>query len=316
VRTRGYFYLVVTTGFFGLGAVLANMVTTRIDPLLTTQLNLSIGTVLLGAYLVSRHQPLFPRELPGVDWVRVAFASVVGTGISLAFVITGLSLTSPVNGGFLMQLQGPTAIVVSTLALGERFRWWQGAGITVTLFGGFMVVMRTVDISLSAIGVGDILVFVGAVLAGVAFVPVKTVMARIEPLQLTFLRLLIAAITLVPIVVFSAGELRWQPTEYILLLQIVLAVTNFCLAFVTLHLGLSRIKAWEAASILQLEPAFTVLASFLLLALVPTPLQFAGGALMIAGGITSNVTQWQPIVRRTQRACESDMGQVIIEESS
>ncbi|MET8702999.1 DMT family transporter [Kitasatospora sp. NPDC004723] len=288
MRAQGYAFALLTAAFFGAGAVLANRVTREIDPLLTTGLNLSIGAVLLATQLAVRRRPLVPRGLTGRDWIRLGFVSVVGTGLSLALVIGGLSRTSPVNGGFLIQLQGPTAVLASVLLLGDRLRGWQSAGLAVTLAGGVLVVLRDPGAGFTSVGTGDLLVLAGAVLAGLAFLPAKTLMAKVPALQLGLWRLVPAAVVLLPVLLLTPGPLRWHPTAGTLGLQLLLAVTNFCLAYVTLHLALERLRPWETASVLQLEPAFTVLVALLALGLAPTPLQLLGGVLMIGGGLLAN----------------------------
>ncbi|MFB7475113.1 DMT family transporter [Kitasatospora sp. NPDC056184] len=288
MRAQGYAYALLTAAFFGAGAVLANRVTREIDPLLTTELNLSIGAVLLAGWLAAQRRPLVPRGLTGRDRLRLGFVSVVGTGLSLVLVISGLSRTSPVNGGFLMQLQGPAAVLASVLLLGDRLRGWQSAGLAVTLGGGVLVVLRDPGAGFTAVGTGDALVLAGAVLAGLAFLPAKSLMAKVPPLQLALWRLVPAAVVLLPVLLLAPGRLRWHPTAGTIGLQLLLAVTNFCLAYVTLHLALERLRPWETASVLQLEPAFTVLVALLALGLAPTPLQLLGGALMIGGGLLAN----------------------------
>ncbi|MEU2561895.1 DMT family transporter [Streptomyces longispororuber] len=285
---HGYAFALLTAAFFGAGAVLANRVTVDIHPLLTTELNLAIGAALLGTYLAARRRPLLPRGLDRGDWIRLGFVSVIGTGLSLALVVTGLSMTSPVNGGFLIQLQGPVAVLASVAVLGDRLRWWQTLGLTVTLFGGLLVVMRSPTAGLTSLRAGDVLVLLGALLAGLAYLPAKTLMDRVPPLQLSLWRLLPAALVLLPVLPLVPGRLRWHPDAATLTLQLVLAVTNFCLAYVTLHQALIRLRPWQTAGVLQLEPAFTVVISLVALALAPTPLQLAGGALMIAGGLAAH----------------------------
>ncbi|MFE7559410.1 DMT family transporter [Kitasatospora sp. NPDC057500] len=288
MRTQGYVFALLTAAFFGAGAVLANRVTREIDPLLTTEINLSIGAVLLAVQLAVRRRPLVPRGLTGRDWLRLGFVSVVGTGLSLALVISGLSRTSPVNGGFLIQLQGPAAVLASVLLLGDRLRARQSAGLAVTLAGGVLVVLRDPGAGFTGVGTGDALVLAGAVLAGLAFLPAKSLMAKVPALQLGLWRLVPAAVVLLPVLLLTPGPLRWHPTAGTIGLQLLLAVTNFCLAYVTLHLALERLRPWETASVLQLEPAFTVLVALLALGLAPTPLQLLGGALMIGGGLVAN----------------------------
>ncbi|MFF7456355.1 DMT family transporter [Kitasatospora sp. NPDC008115] len=288
MRTQGYAFALLTAAFFGAGAVLANRVTREIDPLLTTEINLSIGAVLLAVQLAVRRRPLVPRGLSGRDWLRLAFVSVIGTGLSLALVISGLSRTSPVNGGFLIQLQGPAAVLASVLLLGDRLRARQSAGLAVTLAGGVLVVLRDPGAGFTGVGAGDALVLAGAVLAGLAFLPAKSLMAKVPALQLGLWRLVPAAVVLLPVLLLTPGPLRWHPTAGTIGLQLLLAVTNFCLAYVTLHLALERLRPWETASVLQLEPAFTVLVALVALGLAPTPLQLLGGALMIGGGLVAN----------------------------
>ncbi|MER5635576.1 DMT family transporter [Kitasatospora sp. NPDC002227] len=288
MRTRGYLFALLTAAFFGAGAVLANRVTADIHPLLTTELNLAIGAALLACWLAVRRRPLVPRGLTAGDWARLGLVSVLGTGLSLALVITGLSMTSPVNGGFLIQLQGPAAVLASVLLAGDRLRRWQTLGLATTLLGGLLILLHSPGQGFTTVRTGDVLVLAGALLAGAAYLPAKTLTARIPAVELSHWRLLPAALALLPVLLLAPGPLRWHPGPGTLLLQLLLAVTNFCLAYLTLHLALPRLRAWETAGVLQMEPVFTLLISLLALGLTPTPLQLLGGALMITGGLAAN----------------------------
>src|SRR5689334_9746994 len=79
---------------------------------------------------------------------------------------------------------------------------------------------------------------------GYGFIPAKRLAGHIEALQLTALRLLLGAATLLPIVafqmLFESQSLLWQ-----------LTFTSFCLGYLSQQAGFRLLKAWEMATIMQ-----------------------------------------------------------------
>src|SRR5207245_2230109 len=68
--------------------------------------------------------------------------SCIGTALPLLFIVAGFTHSSALVGGFLLQLNGVTALIFALLLLGERIRLRQSLGILLLLLGSTLVVLK------------------------------------------------------------------------------------------------------------------------------------------------------------------------------
>lgn len=149
-------------------------------------------------------------------------------------------------------------------------------------------------------GLGDLMILAGAVGLGFGLIPAKRLAPRVDTLPLTALRLLMGAVTLLPVVVFQlivAGHaLLWQPSLITLLLVLpTYILTNFCLGYLSQQEGLRLLKAWEVGAITQTVPLFSTTFALLLLHDTMTLLQVCGGLLALLGGIVVSLSNREPL---------------------
>ncbi len=289
---RGIGYALAASCMFGLGAVLAQLVGKEIDATIVAFLCLAIGGLLVAACLPVSSTSLL-RVLPTLsrrDWLELFLLACPGTALPLLLIVAGFARTSALVGGFLLQINGVTALIFALLLLAERIRLRQYPGILLLLAGSTLVIFKNTGWSSGLFG--DLLILGGAVGLGFSFVPAKRLSLRIETLALTALRLLLGACTLLPIVIFqlitsaSSHSLLWQPSLVTLLwIFPCYIVSNFFLGYLSQQEGFRFIKAWEMASITQTVPIFSTLFAVLILHDSMTLLQLFGGALAISGGL-------------------------------
>jgi len=146
---------------------------------------------------------------------------------------------------------------------------------------------------------GDLLILAGAIGLGFGFIPAKRLSERIETLQLTALRLLLGAATLVPIIVyqflFRSQSVLWQPSFTSLWVLPLYILTSFCLGYLSQQAGFRMLKAWEMATLMQTVPLFSTLFAVLLLHDSITPLQAVGAFLALLGGIIASLSDRKQI---------------------
>jgi len=302
LHLRGTGYALTASLMFGFGVVLAKLLSGEIDAVLVAFLSLSIGGLLLTGFLLFTGNSLFHSlsVLNRADWINIFLLSCIGTALPLLLIVAGFTRTSALEGGFILQLNGMAALIFALLLLHERFRLRQGLGILLLLVGSTLVVLKGSQggVDWKSGGLGNLLILAGAIGLGFGFIPAKRLSERIETLQLTALRLLLGAATLLPIVafqvLFESQSLLWQPSFTSLWALPVYILTSFCLGYLSQQAGFRLLKAWEMATIMQTVPLFSTIFAVLMLHDTITPLQAVGGFLAVLGGIIASLSDRKP----------------------
>ncbi len=291
MRLRGLSYALISAMLFGLGAILAKLLSSAIDATVVAILSLTLGGLLLVGCLAFARMPLWRalRGLTAAEWGQVFLLACPGTALPLLVIVAGFARTSALEGGLLLQINGVAALLFAVVLLAERFRRSQSLGLLLLLLGGALVVVAGARGSAGGSSLGDLLILVGAVGIGFSYIPAKRLSLRLDPLTLSALRLLVGAVSLVPILaaqlLVGGPTLLWQPTATTLWILLGYCISNFCLAYLAQQAGLRLLPAWEMAAIGQTVPIFSTLAAVLLLHETLTPLQGMGGLLAVLGGL-------------------------------
>ncbi len=292
MRPFGFVLALTAAAMFGLGAVLAKILGQAVDAVIVGLLCLFVGGLLLVACLLLARKPVFKTiaSLTKAQWGQLFLLSFVGTALPLLLIVIGFARTSAIEGGFVLQLNGVSALIFALALLKERIRFQQSTGIVLLLLGSILVILKnTASLTWSNTVLGDLLILAGAVGLGYGFIPAKRLVERIDALSLTALRLLFGACTLLPALAFQAifypDQVIWHLTPAIFWALPCYIVTNFCLGYLTQQEGLRLLKAWEMGAIMQTVPLFSTLAAILLLNDTLTLLQIVGGAIALSGGL-------------------------------
>jgi drug/metabolite transporter (DMT)-like permease len=302
LHLRGIGYAFTAALMFGLGVVLAKLLSGEIDAVLVAFLSLSIGGLLLTVCLPFTGNSLFHNlsALKRADWINIFLLSSIGTALPLLFIVAGFTHTSALEGGFLLQLNGVAALIFALLLLGERIRLRQSLGILLLLIGSTLVILKGSQGggAWTSGGLGELLILAGAIGLGFGFIPAKRMSERIETFQLTALRLLMGALTLLPAAAFQliveAHSIRWQPTLITLWAFPLYILTSFCLGYLSQQAGFRLLKAWEMAAIMQTVPLFSTIFALLMLHDTITLVQAIGGFLAVLGGIIVSLSDRKP----------------------
>lgn len=297
---RGMTYAFASSLMFGLGAVLAKLLSGAFDTAIIALITLTVGGLLVAGLLSFSSKPLLPalRAFRRREWIDLFLLACPGTGVPLLVVVAGFARTSALEGGLLLQLNGLAALLFAVLLLGERIRWKQGLGVLLLLLGGAGVVLAGADGGMGGgSSLGNLLILIGSVGIGFGYIPAKRLVELVEPLPLTAIRLLLGAATIAPVTIFqllTERNLLWQPTLTNLAILLVYTVTNFCLAYLAQQAGLRLLKAWQVAAIGQTVPLFSTFFAILLLREHLTLLQGIGGLVAILGGLVVALNQEAP----------------------
>lgn len=228
--------------------------------------------------------PLVRREK--IDRAAVRMSVTLGLLVLAGYWLqtAGLLYTTPSRSAFLTgvgivavplfdrliyrtRLQ-PAAIVGLGLAIGGLF----------VLFGGFR----------GTLNVGDVMTIACAVAFSIHIVLTARYSELVSPTVLSVIQLAVVAIGAIPMLPFSKHN-PFDSFTFAALLYF--AVVNTSVAFVLVMWGQKRVSATEAAIVLSFEPVAAAFTSVLFRMDEPTVGFIAGGALVVAGIV---ISQLQP----------------------
>jgi drug/metabolite transporter (DMT)-like permease len=238
---------------------------------------LLVSLVLLGAAAALRREPLPARG----DLGRIAAFGVLFLGV---YSVTLNAAERRVDAGTAAMLVNVGPILIAVLAgifLREGFPRWLFAGCAVAFSGCVLIGVANTQAS-SRAGVGIALVVLAAFAYATAVVIQKTVLARVSPLQVTWLGCLAAAVVCLPFLPTLVGELDEAGAEGIGWI-VYLGVGPTALGFAAWAFALRRMTAGRLASLAYLIPVVAILLGWTLLGETPPWLAAVGGALCLAG---------------------------------
>ncbi len=284
MRLRGTLFILTASCMFGVGTVFAKLLGESFNPFFVSWLSLLCGGICVSACQLLRRKPLVPRMTRG-SWGDVLLLASIGTALPLVCIVIGLARTSAITGSFLLQSQGPAALLFALLFLKEKVVWRQVLGMALLLVGSLLVILRDLHGPIQVTdGMGNLLVIIAAIGIGFSYIPGKRLSERGDALQVILLRLLVGSFLLTPFLAFQTNVML-VPLSWLLVIVLALyIVTNFGVGYLVQQAGLGLLKAWESAALMQTLPLFSTLSAVLLLHESLTPLQIIGGCIILVGG--------------------------------
>jgi drug/metabolite transporter (DMT)-like permease len=248
---------------------------------------LSPGSLALGRLLVSLlvlgvaasiwREPLPQRR----DLLKIAAFGVLWLGV-YSFTLNAAERRVDAGTAAMLINIGPILIVIMAgIFLKEGFPRWLLAGCAVALVGCVLIGLGNSQSSPRA-GLGIVLLIVAASAYATAVVIQKPVLARVSPLQVTWLGCAAGTVVCLPFAPTLVGELdNAGPTT--IGWMVYLGVAPTALGFATWSYALRRMNAGRLASIAYLIPVVAILLGWALLGETPPWLAAVGGALCLAG---------------------------------
>jgi drug/metabolite transporter (DMT)-like permease len=238
---------------------------------------LVVSSVVLGAVALARREPLPDRR----DLLAIGAYGVLWLGV---YSVTLNAAERRVDAGTAAMLINTGPVLIAVLAgifLGEGFPRRLFAGCAVA-FAGCVLIGAATGRSGTRAGLGIALCAVAAMAYAAAVVVQKPVLARVSPLQVTWLGCAAATVACLPFAPAlvteasraGAAALGW--TAY-------LGLAPTALGFATWTFALRRTSAGRMGSITYLIPPVAILLGWALLGEAPPRLAAAGGALCLAG---------------------------------
>jgi drug/metabolite transporter (DMT)-like permease len=238
---------------------------------------LLVSLVLLGAAAAVWRSPLPARR----DLLAIVAFGVLWLGV---YSVALNAAEQRVDAGTAAMLinTGPILIAIfAGLFLGEGFPRWLFAGCAVAFSGCVLIGLGNSQASARA-GLGVALLVVAAVAYAAAVVFQKRALARVSPLQVTWLGCAAGAVACLPFAPTLADELGDAGTAAIAW-TVYLGAAPTALGFATWSFALSRMNAGRLGSLNYLIPVVAIVLGWALLGETPPEPAVLGGALCLAG---------------------------------
>jgi drug/metabolite transporter (DMT)-like permease len=237
---------------------------------------LLVSIVVLGAAACVRRDPLPARG----DLVRLAVFGVLWLGV-YSFTLNAAERRVDAGTAAMVINTGPLLIaVLAGVFLREGFPRWLFAGCAVAFAGVVSIGLARSDSSRS--GLGFALLIVAAAAYATAVVIQKSVLARVTPLQVTWLGCAagtLACLPFAPQLLRELDDAGAAGTGRI----VYLGLGPTALGFATYAYALRRMTAGRLASLSYLIPVVAIVFGWALLGETPPLLALAGGALCVLG---------------------------------
>lgn len=246
------------------------------SPLMFMAVRFSFAAILLAPFF----RGMSRRELPG----GLVLGVLLWAGFALQTV--GLVSTTPSRSGFITGMYIPLVPVVSFVAFRTVPRMATLAGIALAVAG--MYLLTSPGGGASGLNRGDILTLGCAVMFAGHIVAVEH-FTRSVPVP----RLLAIQIAVTGILSWFGSPLleqpRFEPTPALLGAMAFVVVVSTVIALLLQLKGQQVLSAAETALIFTLEPVFAALTSLLILGERLSPLQWAGGGLILTAMILPEI---------------------------
>jgi drug/metabolite transporter (DMT)-like permease len=242
--------------------------------------SLALGRLLVSLVVLGAAAAIWRERLPERrDLLAIAVFGVLFLGV---YSVTLNAAERRVDAGTAAMLINTGPILIAILAgifLKEGFPRWLFAGCAVAFAGCLLIGLGSAQGGSLA---GIALLILAASAYATAVVIQKPVLARVSPLQVTWLGCAVGAVVCLPFAPTLAGELGDAGATGIAWM-VYLGIAPTALGFATWAFALRRMSAGRLASLAYLIPVVAILLGWALLDETPPGLAAAGGVLCVAG---------------------------------
>ncbi|MEJ6693796.1 MAG: DMT family transporter [Saprospiraceae bacterium] len=213
--------------------------------------------VISGFVLFTILHALFIKEkVDRKDLGLLAICGLFGIAINQLFFFKGLGATSPVHASLIMVVTPIIVLILSSIYLTERIRWWKVLGIIVGMIGAMLLITKgsSGNNSMSS-SLGDLYILINATSYALYLVFAKNLMKKYHPFTVMKWIFSFGLIVVIP---FGSGDLSgvvWSsfPIDIWVALIYVLVFTTF-FAYLLNAYALSTVNPTTASAYIYMQP--------------------------------------------------------------
>lgn len=239
--------------------------------------------------------PRFTRKEHG----KLLLMSLFEPGFYFIFETVGLQHTTAPKAALIIATIPIAVTILGTIFLGERTGTASIMGISLSFVGIAVLVVGDPQFSwgLGAL-LGDLLIFGAVISAAVYIVCARDVGQNHSALEITSIQCIYGVIFFAPAFLWELPGMNWSAVSARAMGSLVyLTVFATIGAFLCYNYALTKIAAFRASIFINCIPVVTALGAWVLLGEKLTPLQTAGGLLVLIAVCIANLPAFRTVPR-------------------
>lgn len=203
-----------------------------------------------------------------IDWkadgIRLVMSAFCGAAANMLFFFKGISMTSAINGSIIMTTTPVLVLIWAALLTKEKITKLKVIGIFVGLVGAIIIFYKPGAIIGSGNWIGDVFVFLNALIYACYLVIVKPLMIKYRPLTVATWIFTIGILMVLPVGFQEAMEINFS-----ILSPKVLLSMGYSIVFVTVVVyflnmwTLTKVESSVVGAFIYLQPVFATLTAIL-----------------------------------------------------
>lgn len=213
--------------------------------------------VISGFVLFTILHALFIKEkVDRKDLGLLAICGLFGIAINQLFFFKGLGATSPVHASLIMVVTPIIVLILSSIYLTERIRWWKVLGIIVGMIGAMLLITKgsSGNNSMSS-SLGDLYILINAASYALYLVFAKNLMKKYHPFTVMKWIFSFGLIVVIPFGIGDLSGVVWRsfPIDIWVAIIYVLIFTTF-FAYLLNAYALSTVNPTTASAYIYMQP--------------------------------------------------------------
>jgi len=284
VKLSGYFFIIGAACLWGLsGTVAKYLFNQEVSPVTLVQVRMTLAAILLGTVLCTRQGGVL--KVARTDWPRFIILGMAGMAwvqFTYLYTISQLNVATAV---FLQYLAPILIAVYTVLFLRQPLGTTTAVSLAMAVAGSAMIMVGQVQDTLTIPWRGLVSGLASAVAMAFYTLYGQTLVKRYNPWTVLFYALVFGAIpwwVWQPPWVLAQMDFNRLTWAFFMYIGIFATMLPFGLYF----MGLGRLAASRASIVSTLEPVVAGVTAYLILGEIMSPVQLAGGMLIVAAIIS------------------------------
>lgn len=259
------YYLALTLVMitWGLNVIATKVLVDAFPPIMMTALRVFAASLFIFAYLFMSGKLHLPSKSQFKLIITAGTFNVVG---HLTLLAIGLQHTSAANGGIILGLGPILTSLLSVKLMNHRLSIYQWVGLVLGFSGVFLVVINGGD-SLSAISIGDPIIFLSILSQAISFILIKKGADKMDAISLTGWMMMYGSI----IILVLALMIEPQGLTTMMQQEAMIWMIFFASAFIPSGIGqmvynrsVQHLGPAETSVFLNFNPLFSLIGAVLL----------------------------------------------------
>ena len=236
----------------------------------------------------------FPR-LGKKTHLKILLIAAFEPFLYFIFETLGLSITTASKASLLIAVIPMVVLIFARVMIGERINRKNLTGIILSFGGIFLLVTGGADFSWFAGGksgtiLGDLLILGAVITASLYIVLTRELTRKVSSFHITAFQILYATLFFLPLLFIDVFTMDWKGISFPSLGGLLFNVFGATIgAFLLYNYALTKLSASRSSLFINGIPIVTAFAAWFILGERLTPVQIAGGALVILSVTLTNL---------------------------